>query len=57
MGIATGKLHARGPVGLDGLCTYKYKLLGSGQTVAPFVRGEAAFTHRPLHGPCPMEKH
>lgn len=57
VGIATGKLHARGPVGLDGLCTYKYKLLGSGQTVAPFVRGEAAFTHRPLHGPCPMEKH
>ena len=44
------------PVGLDGLCTYKYKLLGSGQTVAPFVRGEAAFTHRPLHGPCPMER-
>ncbi len=56
VGIATGKLHARGPVGLDGLCTYKYKLLGSGQTVAPFVRGEAAFTHRPLHGPCPMER-
>lgn len=32
IGIATGKMHARGPVGLEQLCTYKYKVLGSGQT-------------------------
>ncbi|MFP4098561.1 MAG: glutamate-5-semialdehyde dehydrogenase [Alphaproteobacteria bacterium] len=32
IGIATGKMHARGPVGLEQLCTYKYNVHGSGQT-------------------------
>ena len=32
MGISTQKLHARGPMGLDELCTYKYIVRGSGQT-------------------------
>ncbi|MCB1591644.1 MAG: glutamate-5-semialdehyde dehydrogenase [Alphaproteobacteria bacterium] len=32
IGIATGKLHARGPVGLEQLCTYKYLVHGTGQT-------------------------
>ena len=31
MGISTQKLHARGPMGLDELCTYKYIIRGSGQ--------------------------
>ena len=48
VGIATGKLHARGPVGLEGLCTYKWLLQGNGQCVAPFVSGEQTFTHNPL---------
>lgn len=37
VGIATGKLHARGPVGLDGLVTYKYVLSGMGQCVGQYV--------------------
>jgi glutamate-5-semialdehyde dehydrogenase len=32
IGIATGRLHARGPVGLEQLCTYRYQVIGSGQT-------------------------
>jgi glutamate-5-semialdehyde dehydrogenase len=47
VGISTSKLHARGPVGLEGLTTYKYVLRGKGQ-VAGDYRGENArtFTHR-----------
>lgn len=48
VGIATGKLHARGPVGVDGLCTYKYHLIGSGQTVGETMDGTIRFTHRDL---------
>lgn len=36
IGISTGKLHARGPVGLDGLITYKYKMYGNGNIVEGF---------------------
>ena len=46
LGISTSKLHARGPVGLEGLTTYKYKLIGDGQTVASYVAGERSFKHR-----------
>jgi glutamate-5-semialdehyde dehydrogenase len=47
VGISTSKLHARGPVGLEGLTTYKYVLRGNGQ-VAGDYRGQNArvFTHR-----------
>jgi glutamate-5-semialdehyde dehydrogenase len=47
VGISSGKLHARGPMGIEGLTTYKYKLRGSGQTVADYKNGRR-FTHRPL---------
>jgi glutamate-5-semialdehyde dehydrogenase len=49
VGISTGKLHPRGPVGLEGLVTYKYKLVGSGQT-AGMYSGPAAkrFAHKPV---------
>ena len=54
VGIATGKLHARGPVGPEGLCTYKYVLLGSGQTVAETMDGTLSYTHRDLSEDCPL---
>lgn len=43
VGISTGKIHARGPVGLDGLVTYKYKLHGAGQIVADYAEGRKKF--------------
>jgi len=48
VGISTSKLHARGPMGLEGLTTYKFKLYGSGQTVEPYVKGEKRLKHRAL---------
>ena len=43
VGISTSKIHARGPVGLEGLMTYQYRLLGHGQTVADYASGRAQF--------------
>jgi glutamate-5-semialdehyde dehydrogenase len=48
VGISTSKLHARGPVGLDGLVIYKWKLYGSGDLAADYDEGRKAFTHRSL---------
>jgi glutamate-5-semialdehyde dehydrogenase len=48
VGISTGKIHARGPVGLEGLTSTKYILGGSGQIVADYVGGSKRFTHRDL---------
>ena len=48
VGISTNKIHARGPVGLEGLLIYKYKLVGTGQTVTPYADGEKKFTHKRL---------
>ncbi|MBE5801160.1 MAG: glutamate-5-semialdehyde dehydrogenase [Clostridiales bacterium] len=48
VGIATGKIHARGPMGMEGLCTYKYRLYGHGQTLTELNRGEISLTHRDL---------
>jgi glutamate-5-semialdehyde dehydrogenase len=45
----TNKIHARGPVGLEGLMTYKWRLLGSGHIVADYAGDNAKpFTHRHL---------
>jgi glutamate-5-semialdehyde dehydrogenase len=48
VGISTGKLHARGPVGLDGLTTYKYRLFGNGQIVADYAEGRRQFHFKEL---------
>lgn len=48
VGISTGKIHARGPVGLEGLTIYKYKLKGNGQVVADYVEGRKQFNYRQL---------
>lgn len=46
VGISTSKIHARGPVGLDGLVIYKHILIGNGQTVAEYAGREKTFKHR-----------
>ena len=48
LGISNSKLHARGPMGLEGLTTYKYKLFGDGHTVAEYSKGSKRFKHRSL---------
>ncbi len=53
VGISTNKLHARGPVGLDGLLSYKYKLIGSGNIVADYASGKRSFKHADIEKDCP----
>ena len=48
VGISTSKLHARGPVGLEGLVTYKYKIFGSGQIVGDYASGKSSFHFKDL---------
>lgn len=48
VGVSTGKLHARGPVGLDGLVTYKYRLIGSGHIVSDYASGLKKFNFKDL---------
>jgi glutamate-5-semialdehyde dehydrogenase len=49
VGISTSKIHARGPVGMEGLVIYKWRLIGNGHIVADYAGANAKpFTHRPL---------
>ncbi|HNR44165.1 MAG TPA: glutamate-5-semialdehyde dehydrogenase [Methanofastidiosum sp.] len=49
IGISTGKIHARGPTGMEGMLIYKYKLIGNGHKVSDYVGKNAkSFTHRKL---------
>ena len=48
VGISNGKLHARGPMGIEGLTTYKYKLRGNGHIVAEYQSGIRRFKHKSL---------
>ena len=49
VGISTSKLHARGPVGLEGLMTYKYKLFGEGHIVGDYASGTKEFHFKDLN--------
>ncbi|MDG6244830.1 MAG: glutamate-5-semialdehyde dehydrogenase [Methanolobus sp.] len=50
VGISTNKIHARGPVGMEGLLIYKYILVGNGDKVADYAGSEARkYTHRKLN--------
>jgi len=46
VGISTNKIHARGPVGLEGLTIYKYKIVGDGHIVADYAEGKKKFLHK-----------
>lgn len=48
VGISTNKTHARGPVGLDGLTIYKYKLIGNGHIVDDYAKGNKSFNHKDI---------
>jgi glutamate-5-semialdehyde dehydrogenase len=48
VGVSNGKLHARGPMGIEGLTTYKYTLRGNGHTVAEYSSGARHFKHKSL---------
>ena len=48
VGISTAKIHARGPVGMEGLMIYKWKLYGNGHIVDDYGTGKRSFTHKPL---------
>ena len=48
VGISTSKIHARGPVGLEGLVSYKYKLFGNGNIVDDYAKGKKQFHFKDL---------
>jgi len=54
VGISTNKIHARGPVGLEGLVIYKYLLMGHGQIVADYAGGKKKFGHRKINRHFPI---
>ncbi len=54
VGISTSKIHARGPVGLDGLLIYKYKLIGNGHIVDDYSNKVKSFKHKKMDEDCPV---
>ncbi len=54
VGISTSKIHARGPVGMEGLMIYKYILIGKGQEVKDYADGSKKFKHTNVERKCPL---
>lgn len=54
VGVSTGKIHSRGPVGLEGLVIYKYKLIGNGHIVSDYSSRSKDFKHRKLNKDFPL---
>jgi len=54
VGISTSKIHARGPVGLDGLLIYKYKLIGNGHIVEDYAKRTKSFKHNKMNKQFPL---
>jgi len=55
VGISTNKIHARGPMGMEGLMIYKYIMIGSGQVVKDYVGKDAKqFKHIRVDKECPL---
>ena len=49
VGISTNKIHARGPVGMEGLMIYQWRLIGNGHIVSDYAgQGSKPFTHKPI---------
>ena len=49
VGISTGKIHSRGPVGLEGLVIYKFKLIGNGHVVEDYANRARFFRHKKMN--------
>ncbi|KAI8837805.1 putative gpantothenate kinase 4 [Chytridium lagenaria] len=56
IGVSTNKTHARGPVGLEGLVIYKYRLYGKGHITSDYGSGKKSFLHAPIPIDATLEK-
>ena len=55
VGISTNKIHARGPMGMEGLMIYKYIIIGNGQVVKDYAGKDAKpFKHNRKDEDCPL---
>ena len=55
VGVSTNKTHARGPVGLEGLVIYKYRLYGRGHIVGDYGPGKREYRHEPIEPRLPRD--